>query len=95
MVAAANLVEVAAFVGDTARATMLTADSLTNVASSRAKAAGQGFHFSTSVWIDLIAAFRFASMSLIGPPRHFAATQQFSRFRSEADIQRAALEPDL
>jgi hypothetical protein len=26
----------------------------------------------------------------------FAATQQFSRFRSEADIQRAALkEPDL
>ena len=23
-----------------------------------------------------------------GPSRHFAATQQFSRFRSEADIQR-------
>jgi hypothetical protein len=27
----------------------------------------------------------------IGPLRHFAATQQFGRFRSEADIQRAAL----
>jgi hypothetical protein len=28
--------------------------------------------------------------------RHFVAIQQFSRFRSEADIQRAALtEPDL
>jgi hypothetical protein len=26
-----------------------------------------------------------------GPSRHFAATQQFRRFRSEADIQRAAL----
>ena len=25
-----------------------------------------------------------------GPSRHFAATQQFGRFRSEADIQRAA-----
>ena len=25
-----------------------------------------------------------------GTSRHFAATQQFSRFRSEADIQRAA-----
>jgi hypothetical protein len=36
------------------------------------------------------------SMSLVGPSRHFAATQQFSRFRSEADIQRAALtEPHL
>jgi hypothetical protein len=32
----------------------------------------------------------------IGTSRHFAVTQQFSRFRSEADIQRAALtEPDL
>ena len=31
-----------------------------------------------------------------GPLLQFAATQQFSRFRSEADIQRAALtEPDL
>jgi hypothetical protein len=31
-----------------------------------------------------------------GPSRHFAATQQFGRFRSKADIQRAALtEPDL
>jgi hypothetical protein len=26
-----------------------------------------------------------------GPSRHFAATQQFSRFRSEADIQRGVL----
>ena len=24
----------------------------------------------------------------VGPSRHFAATQQFSRFRSEADIER-------
>jgi hypothetical protein len=30
------------------------------------------------------------AMSLVGPSRHFAAAQQFSRFRSEADI-----EPDL
>ena len=30
-------------------------------------------------------------MSASGPLRHFAATQQFGRFRSEADIQRAAL----
>jgi hypothetical protein len=31
-----------------------------------------------------------------GPSRYFVATQQFSRFLSEADIQRAALtEPDL
>jgi hypothetical protein len=31
-----------------------------------------------------------------GTSRHFAATQQFGRFLSEADIQRAALtEPDL
>jgi hypothetical protein len=28
-------------------------------------------------------------MSLIGPSRLFSATQQFSRFRSEADIQQA------
>ena len=26
-------------------------------------------------------------MSLIGPSRHFAASQQFGRFRSEADIE--------
>jgi hypothetical protein len=32
----------------------------------------------------------------IGTSRHFVATQQFGRFQSEADIQRAALkEPDL
>jgi hypothetical protein len=30
-------------------------------------------------------------MSAFGPLRQFAATQQFGRFRSEADIQRAAL----
>ena len=36
------------------------------------------------------------AMSPIGPSRHFVAAQQFGRFRSEADIQRAALtEPDL
>ena len=29
--------------------------------------------------------------SASGPLRHFAATQQFGRFRSESDIQRAAL----
>jgi hypothetical protein len=30
-----------------------------------------------------------------GTSRHFVATQQFGRFRSKADIQRAALtEPD-
>jgi hypothetical protein len=34
-------------------------------------------------------------MSGIGPSRRFAAAQQFSRFRSEADIQRASPEPDL
>ena len=30
-------------------------------------------------------------MSESGPLRHFAATQQFGGFRSEADVQRAAL----
>jgi hypothetical protein len=30
-------------------------------------------------------------MSEFGPLRHFMATQQFSRYRCEADIQRAAL----
>jgi hypothetical protein len=34
--------------------------------------------------------------SIHGPSRRFAAAQQFSSFRSEADIQRAALtEQDL
>jgi len=34
--------------------------------------------------------------SVIGPSRRFAAAQQFSSFRSEADIQRVALtEPDF
>ena len=41
-------------------------------------------------------SFAAVHESAYGPSRHFAATQQFSRFRSEADIQRAALtEPDL
>jgi hypothetical protein len=40
--------------------------------------------------------FCIAKCRLCGPSRHFAATQQFSRFRGEADIQLAALaEPDL
>jgi hypothetical protein len=34
-------------------------------------------------------------MAQIGTSRHFAAAQQFSRFRSEADIQLAPTEPDL
>jgi hypothetical protein len=34
---------------------------------------------------------RIEPTSVAGPLRHFAATQQFGRFRSEADIQRAAL----
>ena len=42
------------------------------------------------------AAMPSAMRVVIGTSRQFAATQQFSRFRSEADIQRAALaEPDL
>jgi hypothetical protein len=40
--------------------------------------------------------FGAVHMSANGTSRHFAATQQFSRFRSEADIGSAALaEPDL
>jgi hypothetical protein len=36
------------------------------------------------------------AMVAIGTSRHFAVTQQFGRFRSEADIQRAAFTvPDL
>jgi hypothetical protein len=39
---------------------------------------------------------RQKGMSLLGPSLHFAATQQFRRFRSEADIQRGAITaPDL
>src|SRR5258707_4654402 len=34
---------------------------------------------------------RNSQMTAHGPSRHCAATQQFSRFRGEADIQRAAL----
>jgi hypothetical protein len=40
--------------------------------------------------------FAVVRESAVGTSRHFAATQQFSRFQSEADIQRAAIaEPDL
>jgi hypothetical protein len=39
-----------------------------------------------ALWVDVA----------YGTSRHFAAMQQFSRFLSEADIQRAAIaEPDL
>jgi hypothetical protein len=39
---------------------------------------------------------REARLSVHGTSRQFAATQQFSRFRSETDIQQAAItEPDL
>ena len=34
-----------------------------------------------------VAGFKSPNASL-GPSRHFAATQQFGRFRSEADIER-------
>src|SRR5258708_7496396 len=40
-------------------------------------------------WLRLI---NLKKISAVGTSRHFAATQQFSRFRSEADIQRAALQ---
>jgi hypothetical protein len=40
--------------------------------------------------------FRTCVMSGVGTSRHFVAMQRFSRFLSEADIQRAAIaEPDL
>ena len=32
---------------------------------------------------------------LLGPSRHFVASQQFGRFRSEADISLRFAEPDL
>jgi hypothetical protein len=42
-----------------------------------------------------VAVFLAMRSEAFGPSRHFAATQQFGRFR-KADIQRAALtEPDL
>jgi hypothetical protein len=45
---------------------------------------------------QLILIRIFARMSPVGPSRHFAGTQQFGRFGSEADIPRAAIaEPDL
>jgi hypothetical protein len=37
------------------------------------------------------ARFAAAHESAVGPSRRFPATQQFGRFRSEADIQQAAL----
>jgi hypothetical protein len=41
-------------------------------------------------------ALKQTAMSAFGTSRHFSATQQFSRFWSKADIQRAVLiEPDL
>jgi hypothetical protein len=47
--------------------------------------------------VKMLSAFlRCTSPHFFGPSRHFAAAQQFSRFWSEADIQRAArTEPDL
>jgi hypothetical protein len=36
-----------------------------------------------------------ARMSACGPSRQFAAAQQFGRFRSEADIYRAALQNQI
>ena len=55
------------------------------------------------IWMRVAASFclgsalsaipldRMSVTSGCGPLRHFAATQQFGRFRNEADIQRAAL----
>jgi hypothetical protein len=34
-----------------------------------------------------VAVFLAVQSGAFGPSRHFAATQQFGRFRSEADIQ--------
>ena len=44
-----------------------------------------------SIGRRIVAMGGIKGWSASGPSRHFAATQQFSRFRSEADIQRAAL----
>src|SRR5205823_4592316 len=59
----------------------------------------------TDGWPCLVAWVRYlarkiksveSATSVAGPSRHFAAKQQFGRFRREADIQRAALtEPDF
>ena len=35
----------------------------------------------------MFAVLRRCEMLLIGPKRHFTATQQFGRFRTEADIE--------
>jgi hypothetical protein len=39
--------------------------------------------------VFLFALFAASALVANGTSRHFAATQQFGRFRSEADIQRA------
>jgi hypothetical protein len=38
-----------------------------------------------------VAVFLAVRSEAFSPSRHFATTQQFGRFRSKADIQRAAL----
>jgi hypothetical protein len=40
---------------------------------------------------SLVSINELPAMSACGPSRRFAAAQQFSRFKSEADIQRDAL----
>jgi hypothetical protein len=42
-------------------------------------------------FITLLGNFAAMRMSPFGTSRHFVATQQFGRFRSEADIDGAAL----
>jgi hypothetical protein len=39
--------------------------------------------------------FNAKMRSANGPSRHFAASQQFGRFRSEADISERFVKPDL
>jgi hypothetical protein len=41
--------------------------------------------------LDLLTDF----FNKIGPSRHFASSQQFGRFRIEADISERFAEPDL
>jgi hypothetical protein len=55
-----------------------------------------GCQFGQSTFLKHRGTVAALLMSAQGTSRHFAATQQFSRFRSEADIGSAALaEPDL
>jgi hypothetical protein len=45
---------------------------------------------------NIADSYRQSDTTAVGTSRHFAAAQQFSRFRSEADIQRDAnTESDL